>query len=169
MTQTDSNYNRVMFSHGEPNYYWHLELHPSASIVDIRKAYRKLSKRYHPDTTELPANIAIGKFQQINQAYATLSNPEQRALYDLKIVSAHTFGTQASPHAHNPASKSRDWSSLTYLDASERPLSSGEIFALFILGLTILGCLLLAVLIGLIRGESTGQLQLVNKWLAKIL
>jgi len=163
MTQTDSNHNRVMFSCGEPNYYWYLELQHTASIADIRKAYRKLSKLYHPDTTELPANIATGKFQQINQAYATLSNPERRALYDLKIGSAHAFGTQAPPHLHNPA-KSSDWSSSTYLNANERPLSPGEIFALFILGLTLLGCLLLAVLIGLIRGESTGQLQSVDNW-----
>jgi len=37
--------------------------------------YRQLSKRYHPDTTALPPAIATAKFQQLNEAYATLNNP----------------------------------------------------------------------------------------------
>jgi len=52
-----------------------LGLHPSASAIEIRRAYRELSKRYHPDTTDLPPAIAIVKFQQLNEAYAALSNP----------------------------------------------------------------------------------------------
>ncbi|MFM9158147.1 MAG: J domain-containing protein, partial [Dolichospermum sp.] len=44
-------------------YYSLLGLHPSASVIDIRRAYRELSKIYHPDTTELPANLATAKFQ----------------------------------------------------------------------------------------------------------
>ena len=41
-----------------------------------------------------------------------------------------------------------------YLDASDRPLSAGEIFVLFILGLTIVGCMLLALAIAILRGEA---------------
>ena len=82
MTQTVVNHNAIM---PQITYYSLLELHPSASVIDIRRAYRELSKLYHPDTTELPANIATNQFQQINEAYATLSNPEQRLSYDLKI------------------------------------------------------------------------------------
>jgi hypothetical protein len=43
-----------------------------------------------------------------------------------------------------------------YLDASDRSLSSGEIFVLFILGLTIIGCMLLAIAIAILRGETVG-------------
>jgi hypothetical protein len=49
------------------------------------------------------------------------------------------------------------YNSSAYLDPTDRPLSAGEIFALFILGLTFLGCLLLAIAIGLTRGESAVQ------------
>ncbi|NLQ07879.1 J domain-containing protein, partial [Cylindrospermopsis raciborskii LB2897] len=52
-----------------PNYYTLLGLHPSASVIDIRRAYREMSKHYHPDTTELPDQVATVKFQQINEAY----------------------------------------------------------------------------------------------------
>ena len=65
------------------SYYGLLGLHPSASVIEIRRSYRELSKLYHPDTTDLPPAVATAKFQQINNAYATLSNPERRLAYDL--------------------------------------------------------------------------------------
>ena len=67
------------------SYYAILGLHPSASVIEIRQAYRELSKRYHPDTTELTAEVATDKFRRLNEAYGILSNPERRSLYDLKI------------------------------------------------------------------------------------
>ncbi len=146
----------------EPTYYTLLGLHPSASAIEIRRAYRELSKRYHPDTTSLPNAIATTKFQQLNEAYATLSNPERRLSYDLKIGYSRFGVIQAPPDLHHPVSYSYDWSKSAYLDASDRPLSAGEIFALFILGLTFLGCLLLAIAIGLTRGEAAFQTQLVE-------
>lgn len=149
-----------MFISREPNYYSLLELHPSASGIDIRRAYRELSKRYHPDTTELPANIATAKFQQINEAYAILSNPERRLNYDLKIGYSRSGVIQAPANLNHPISQPYDWSKSAYLDASERPLSSGEIFVLFILGLTLVGCLLLAIVIGLTRHKTLVQMQL---------
>jgi DnaJ domain len=139
------------------NYYSLLGLHPSASVIDIRRAYRELSKQYHPDTTVLPALEAITKFQQINEAYATLSKPEQRFNYDLKIGYSR-FGVIAPPPDLNrPISRSYNWTKSAYLDASDRPLSGGELFALFILGLTLLGCLLLAIAVGIMRGEDAFQ------------
>ncbi|NEO60664.1 MAG: J domain-containing protein, partial [Moorea sp. SIO4G2] len=42
-------------------YYEILGLHPSASPIAIRRAYRQLSKRYHPDTTDLPTETATIK------------------------------------------------------------------------------------------------------------
>ena len=67
------------------SYYGLLGLHPSASVREIRQSYRDLSKLYHPDTTALSAAIATAKFQQLNEAYATLSSPERRTAYDRKI------------------------------------------------------------------------------------
>ncbi|ARV59364.1 molecular chaperone DnaJ [Nostocales cyanobacterium HT-58-2] len=146
----------------EQTYYSLLGLHPSASAIEIRRAYWELSKRYHPDTTKLPTAVATTKFQQLNEAYATLSNPERRFSYDLTIGYSRVKVIQAPPDLNHPVSRSYDWSKSAYLDATDRPLSSGEIFALFILGLTFLACLLLAIAIGLTRGEGAFQTQLVQ-------
>ncbi|MEA5600645.1 J domain-containing protein [Nostoc sp. UHCC 0252] len=145
----------------KPTHYSLLGLHPSASVIDIRRAYRELSKRYHPDTTDLPTAIATPKFQQINEAYATLSHPERRLSYDLKIGYSRFGVIQAPPDLNRPVSR-HDWSKSAYLDASDRPLSSGEIFALFMLVLTFVGCLLLAIAIGLTRGDAAFQTRLLQ-------
>lgn len=162
VTHTVVNQNGAMPQSSETTYYSLLGLHPSASVIDIRRAYRELSKRYHPDTTELPATLATPKFQQINEAYATLSNPERRLSYDLKIGYSRFGVIQAPSDLNRPVRYSYDYSKSAYLDASDRPLSSGEIFALFILGLTFVGCLLLAIAIGFARGEAAFQTQLLQ-------
>jgi hypothetical protein len=106
--------------------------------------------------------VATAKFQQLNEAYATLSSPERRFTYDLKIGYSRFGVIQPPPDLNRPVSYSHDWSKSAYLDASDRPLSTGEIFALFILGLTFLVCLLLAIAIGLTRGEAAFQMQLLQ-------
>lgn len=139
------------------SYYTLLGLHPTASAIEIRRAYRELSKSYHPDTTDLPSALATAKFQQLNEAYATLSNPERRLTYDLKIGYSRLSVIQAPPDLNSPSRSQISHSSSAYLDPTDRPLSAGEIFALFILGLTLLGCLLLAIAIGLTRSDPAFQ------------
>jgi len=138
------------------SHYTLLGVHPSASMREIRQAYRDLSKLYHPDTTALPAAIATDKFQKLNEAYATLSNPERRTAYDNKIGYSRVAVVQPLPHLNQPTS-SRQYVSSAYLDPTDRPLSPGEIFALFILGLTFVACLVLAITIGITRGEAVFQ------------
>ncbi|MCU0569505.1 MAG: J domain-containing protein [Oculatellaceae cyanobacterium Prado106] len=136
------------------SHYDLLGLHPSASVQQIRSAYRDLSKLYHPDTTTLPPAIAITKFQELNEAYATLSNPERRSSYDLKIGYSRYTVIQPLPHlATQRPTMGKPYRSSAYLDPSDRPLSAGEIFALFILGLTLLGCLALVFVVAIARGE----------------
>ncbi len=84
------------------SYYTLLGLHPTATAIEIRRAYRELSKRYHPDTTDLQSAIATAKFQQLNEAYATLSNPERRLTYDLKIGYSRLSVIQAPPDLNHP-------------------------------------------------------------------
>ena len=137
------------------SYYATLGLHPSASAVEIRRAYRELSKRYHPDTTNLSPEVATNQFQKLNEAYRTLSNPERRSLYDLKIGYSrqnmiHTFDD--CPQQKVPETSS--WTNSAYFDSSNRPLSAGEIFVLLILGLTFIGCMILAITISIFRGEQ---------------
>jgi curved DNA-binding protein CbpA len=146
----------------EPTHYSLLGLHPSASAIEIRRAYRELSKLYHPDTTDLPASVAIAKFQQLNEAYATLSNSERRFSYDLKIGYSRIRVIQAPPDLNHPVSSSYSQLKSAYLDASDRPLSRVEIFALFILGVTFLTCVLLVIIIGLTRGHSAVQMQILQ-------
>lgn len=137
------------------NYYTLLGLKPSASVREIRQAYRDLSKLYHPDTTQLPAAIATEKFQKLNEAYATLSSPDRRLAYDHKIGYSRVIVSQPLPSLNQPQPK--DYSSSAYLDPTDRPLSPGELFALFILGITFIACLILAVTIGITRGEKAFQ------------
>lgn len=130
-------------------YYGLMGLHPSASNIAIRRTYRLLSKKYHPDTTELPSSVATAKFQRLNEAYAVLSSPEARSLYDLKIGYSRLNVIQA-PNWSKPDSD--QYSRTAYLDPTDRPLSSGEIFVLVLLGLTFIGCLILVTVVAYLRG-----------------
>ncbi len=135
------------------SHYALLEISPWASPQEIRRAYRELSKLYHPDTTALPADVAVVKFQQLNEAYGTLSNPERRLRYDLK-QGYSKFSVIQPPADFMTPRRSAPYSSRSaYLDPTDRPLSGGELFALCLLGATVLGCLLLAIAIGVARGE----------------
>lgn len=138
----------------ELNHYARLRVKPTASPQEIRRAYRDLSKLYHPDTTQLPSELATEKFQVLNDAYATLSNPEKRLAYDYSIGISRVAVMQAPSYLNRPASERKQYErSHAYLDPTDRPLSPGEIFALFILGITFVGCLVLVVAIGWSKGD----------------
>ena len=64
-----------------PDYYKILGVGKNASDEEIKKAYRKLARKYHPDTNKGDKE-AEEKFKQISQANDVLSDPEKRKQYD---------------------------------------------------------------------------------------
>lgn len=138
-----------------PTHYDILGVRPTASPQQIRRAFRDLSKLYHPDTTELPAVEATEKFQQLNEAYGVLSSPDRRWTYDKQVGYSRISVMQPlEPLSRSQSSPRRKEVSNLYLDPNDRPLSAGEIFALFILGLTFMACLALVLTISFTQGES---------------
>lgn len=63
------------------DYYEILGVPRDASLEDIKKAYRRLAKQYHPDVNKDDPQ-ANEKFKEINEAYEVLSDPQKRAQYD---------------------------------------------------------------------------------------
>lgn len=63
------------------DYYKILGLDKKATAADIKKAYRKLARKYHPDVNPNDKE-AERKFKQLNEANAVLSDPEKRKKYD---------------------------------------------------------------------------------------
>lgn len=61
------------------NYYKILEIEKGAEKEEVRKAYRTLSKKYHPDTSKGDDN----KFKEIQEAYSVLSDDKKRKKYDM--------------------------------------------------------------------------------------
>src|SRR5438046_8730601 len=64
------------------DYYEVLGVSRSASEDDVKKAYRKLALRYHPDRNPEDRHEAEERFKEISEAYQVLSDPERRSLYD---------------------------------------------------------------------------------------
>src|SRR5262245_15367382 len=63
------------------DYYDILGVTRSATDQDLKKAYRKLAHQYHPDKNQTDPE-AEEKFKEAAEAYAVLSNPDQRQRYD---------------------------------------------------------------------------------------
>ena len=64
----------------EKNYYDILGISKTASADEIKSAYRKLAKKYHPDVCK--EENAEEKFKEIQEAYAVLSDPQKKQMYD---------------------------------------------------------------------------------------
>ena len=70
------------------SFYALLEVAENATPEELRQAFRRQSKRLHPDTTSLPAAQAQDAFRQLRQAYGTLLDPERRRAYDASLAGA---------------------------------------------------------------------------------
>lgn len=86
------------------DYYEILGVAKNASLDDIKKSYRKLASKYHPDKLD-ESEKADGevKFKEAKEAYETLSDPEKRGTYD-----QYGFKEPTNPFAH-ARGQSRTW------------------------------------------------------------
>lgn len=73
------------------NYYQTLEVSQEATQAEIKQAYRRLVKRFHPDTQLETANRE--KIVSINAAYETLKDPRSRRSYDQQLLVGRTYGS----------------------------------------------------------------------------
>lgn len=68
------------------NYYDILGVSNTATNTEIKKAYKTLVKKYHPDVFKGDKSVADSKIKQLNEAYEILSNADARAKYDESLI-----------------------------------------------------------------------------------
>ena len=70
------------------NFYQTLDVHPRATQAEIKQAYRRLAKLFHPDSHHRMADH--GRIAQVNAAYAVLKDPQRRQVYDQQCFASAT-------------------------------------------------------------------------------
>eukprot|EP00854_Cymbomonas_tetramitiformis_P013963 gene13963-16505_t len=88
------------------NFYKALELEKNATDEDIKKAYRKLAMKWHPDKNPDNRSEAEAKFKEVTEAYETLGDPKKKEAFDRKGEEGAT-GRAQQYRAHNVPRRTR--------------------------------------------------------------
>src|SRR5512147_1822313 len=76
------------------DYYAIMGVARDASADEIKQAYRKLARKFHPDVSKEPD--AEARFKEVSEAYEALNDPEKRAAYD-EVGTRHARGQEFHP------------------------------------------------------------------------
>ncbi|XP_050371077.1 chaperone protein dnaJ 11, chloroplastic [Argentina anserina] len=95
---------RPMTATSPASLYEVLQVKNNASQMEIKTAYRSLAKMHHPDASSSAAEADSDgrEFIEIHNAYATLSDPAARAMYDLTLNAGVGFDRRRSPVGFRP-------------------------------------------------------------------
>ena len=142
------------------SYYELLGIVHTADLHNIKKAFHRLSKLLHPDTTLLPVDEAARQFQQVCQAYELLSDPIKREAYDNYLKEKNYLGNKLKNDSEM-IHKTSSFKKVNTLD-NRRPFSGGELFSLLLLCFALCISLLLGVFFAALDGK---ELQATPSWL----
>jgi DnaJ family protein B protein 4 len=121
------------------DYYNVLKLSKGASEDDLKKAYRKLAMKWHPDKNPTNKKAAEAKFKEVAEAYEVLSDPQKRSLYDsygeegLKgnVPSPNSSGAGGGTTTHGFFNSSSATGFTTTNSSRFNPRNAEDIFAEF--------------------------------------
>ncbi len=141
-------------------YYDVLGISREASAGEIKAAYRRLAKQYHPDISTAPGAQEI--FLKVQEAYDTLSDPEKRTEYDRLLAAGTAYSPYGAP-AGGASSAYRQTGTHRYyyyspgggFSSSERPgeaapISRSSLALILLGGILMIVALLLRVLHGIL-------------------
>lgn len=94
------------------DYYKILGISPDSTFAEIKSAYRKLARKYHPDVNNAPESVQ--KFKDITEAYGTLSDDVARKKYNV------LYGFYSSSQKQNTAEKHEQSSSYRYSKTADK-------------------------------------------------
>lgn len=103
-------------------FYQILGVSRDASSEEIRSAYRRLAKRFHPDVAE---SAGPDRFHELRGAYEVLSDPKRRRAYDLGAREGRVVVAEASPSPSASRSKTRVHRSLVEITLSPEEAARG--------------------------------------------
>lgn len=113
------------------DYYKVLGVNKNANDDDLKKAYRKLAMKWHPDKNRNNKEEAEAKFKQVSEAYDVLSDPQKKSVYDL-------YGEEGLKSGAPPPGASGAGDGATYFSAGDgqtsfkfNPRNADDIFAEF--------------------------------------
>ena len=87
----------------ERSHYSVLGVGADASQEEIKNAYRKLAKAYHPDVSGDPDSVAL--FREVTEAYRVLTDPETRSKYDMEMLAR----SEQTKHEREKRMRFEEW------------------------------------------------------------